>query len=204
MCHTNPSNFPPSLPQQPVPRILGSPPLKYLFSTYRVGMLAMETLARRVHDDRATKYSPTPPYGDDVMWLMRVAMKLGTPYVHQFCLCAVNSVVSPFVLFEIASDVGSYLSRHNTAPPYRSQILTPLVQQCQQMFLSCMHVRLCHVTPPEYDEFVAIVRKARQAFSMTAGGPTQLQEFLQVHRRNKLVKKELWLRITIALQQTAA
>ena len=64
--------------QQPVPRILGSPPLKYLFSTYRVGMLAMETLARRVHDDRATKYSPTPPYGDDVMWLMRVAMKLGT------------------------------------------------------------------------------------------------------------------------------
>lgn len=65
-----------------MPRILGSPPLKYLFSTYRVGMLALETLARRVHDDRATKYSPTPPYGEDVMWLMRVAMKLGESKRH--------------------------------------------------------------------------------------------------------------------------
>ena len=77
----------PGSPRQPVPRILGSPPLKYLFSTYRVGMLALETLARRVHDDRATKYSPTPPYGDDVMWLMRVAMKLGTTE-ECWCLCS--------------------------------------------------------------------------------------------------------------------
>ena len=48
--------------------------------------------------------------------------RTGTPYVHQFCLCAVNSIVSPFVLFEIAGEVGSYLSRNNTAPPYRSQV----------------------------------------------------------------------------------
>ncbi|XP_037083887.1 zinc finger SWIM domain-containing protein 8-like [Pollicipes pollicipes] len=82
---------------------------------------------------------------------------MGTRTCTQFCLCTVNSVVSPFVLYDIAGEVGSYLSRNNTAPPYRSQILTPLVQQCQQMFLSCMHVRLCHVTPPEYDEFVSIV-----------------------------------------------
>ena len=54
-------------------------------------MLAMETLARRVHDDRATKYSPTPPYGDDVLWLMRVAcMKLGTYCVMYVWWCVVK------------------------------------------------------------------------------------------------------------------
>ena len=41
-------------------------------------MLAMETLARRVHDDRPqTKYARSPPYGEDVKWLLAVAMKLG-------------------------------------------------------------------------------------------------------------------------------
>ena len=41
-------------------------------------MLAMETLARRVHDDRPqTKYARNPPYGEDVKWLMSIAMKLG-------------------------------------------------------------------------------------------------------------------------------
>ena len=34
--------------------------------------------------------------------------------------------------------------------------------------------------------------------------PSLPQEFLQVHRRNKLVKRELWLRITQALQPPAA
>ena len=35
-------------------------------------MLAMETLATRVHDDRPqAKYAANPPYGDDVKWLLR-------------------------------------------------------------------------------------------------------------------------------------
>jgi hypothetical protein len=41
-------------------------------------MLALETLARRVHDDRPqAKYARNPPYGEDVKWLLRVAKKLG-------------------------------------------------------------------------------------------------------------------------------
>lgn len=41
-------------------------------------MLAMETLARRVHDDRPqTKYARNPPYGEDVKWLLAIAVKLG-------------------------------------------------------------------------------------------------------------------------------
>ena len=61
-----------SLPAQ------NTPQMNYLLAAYRVGMLAMETLARRVHDDRPqTKYARNPPYGEDVKWLMSVSMKLG-------------------------------------------------------------------------------------------------------------------------------
>ena len=52
--------------------------INYLLSAYRVGMLAMETLGRRVHDDRPqTKYARNPPYGENVKWLLGVALKLG-------------------------------------------------------------------------------------------------------------------------------
>ena len=52
--------------------------INYLLSAYRVGMLAMETLGRRVHDDRPQlKYARNPPYGEDVKWLLGVALKLG-------------------------------------------------------------------------------------------------------------------------------
>ena len=52
--------------------------LNYLMIAFRVGMLALETLARRVHDDRPqTKYARNPPYGEDVKWLLGIAIKLG-------------------------------------------------------------------------------------------------------------------------------
>ena len=52
--------------------------MRFLLSAYRVGMLAMETLARRLQDDRPqTKYNKNPPYGEDVKWLLGVAKKLG-------------------------------------------------------------------------------------------------------------------------------
>ncbi len=55
-----------------------TPQLNYLMAAYRVGMLAMETLARRVHDDRPVqKYARNPPYGEDVKWLLKIAIKLG-------------------------------------------------------------------------------------------------------------------------------
>jgi len=48
-------------------------------------MLALETLARRVHDDRPqAKYARNPPYGEDVKWLLRVAKKLGE-FCHKTC-----------------------------------------------------------------------------------------------------------------------
>nr|XP_023026588.1 zinc finger SWIM domain-containing protein 8-like [Leptinotarsa decemlineata] len=69
--------------------------LRYLLTSYRVGMLALETLARRVHDDRPqAKYARNPPYGEDVKWLLRISKHLGkklqmNPATHQLsCLAS--------------------------------------------------------------------------------------------------------------------
>lgn len=110
--------------------------LRYLLSAYNIGMLALETLARRVHDDRPqAKYARNPPYGEDVKWLLRISKRLGTQYLHQFCVCAVNSIVSPFVLHEVAVESAHYLARNNSAlvMQHLRSALAPLVQKCQQM-----------------------------------------------------------------------
>jgi len=52
--------------------------INYLLAAFRVGMLAMETLAKRVHDDRPhIKYGRNPPHGEDVKWLLGISCKLG-------------------------------------------------------------------------------------------------------------------------------
>lgn len=122
--------------------------LRTLVSAYRVGMLALETLARRVHDDRPqAKYARNPPYGEDVKFLLRVAKRLGTQYMHQLCICAVNSIVSPFVLHHVALEAAQYLARNNPAlilQHLRSALLAPLVHKCQQMLVSFFSVQRSH------------------------------------------------------------
>lgn len=138
--------------------ILGPKQLGYMHATYRVGMLAMDTMARRVHDDRPqVKYARNPHYSEDVKWLLCIAKKLGTfhflsilfvkfpnfpslgsSYIQDFCICALNAVASPFVLYEIIIDAAQSLAHPpQTNSPYihniRSQILTPLIQKCHQM-----------------------------------------------------------------------
>ena len=113
--------------------------LRYLLQAYNVGMLALETLARRVHDDRPQqKYARNPPYGEDVKWLLRISKRLGTQYLHQFCVCAVNSIVSPFILHEVAIESAHFLARNNSnnsalVMQHLRTALLPLVQKCQQM-----------------------------------------------------------------------
>lgn len=69
----------PTPPAAPLDLAFSNPgQINYLLAAYRVGMLAMETLARRVHDDRPqVKFSRNPPYGEDVKWLLGISMKLG-------------------------------------------------------------------------------------------------------------------------------
>ncbi|KAJ8948389.1 hypothetical protein NQ314_008429 [Rhamnusium bicolor] len=150
------------------------------------GMLALETLARRVHDDRPqAKYARNPPYGEDVKWLLRISKHLGTQYLHHFCVCAVNSIVSPFVLHDVAIEAAQYLSRNNPSlvMQHLRNALTPLVQKCQQMYIQCMHQKLYHLTSADYEDFVSIVCAARAAFQITPDGTTQFKEWLQSIRR---------------------
>lgn len=52
--------------------------INYLLAAFRVGMLALETLAKRVHDDRPhIKYGRNPPHGEEVKWLLGISCKLG-------------------------------------------------------------------------------------------------------------------------------
>lgn len=73
-----PAQVPNIRPQSHRPQQFSQTQLRYLLAAYRVGMLALETLARRVHDDRPqAKYARNPPYGEDVKWLLRIAKHLG-------------------------------------------------------------------------------------------------------------------------------
>ncbi|KAG1663561.1 Zinc finger SWIM domain-containing protein 8 [Nymphon striatum] len=192
------------------PPICNQTQLNYLLAAYRVGMLAMETLARKVHDDRPqAKYARAPPYGEDVKWLFRVAKRIGTSYLQQFCITTVNSVASPFVLQEIAWEAAVYLSGGNNqngaaslnliSQHLRSPVLTPLVQKCQQMYIQCTHLRMFHITTTDFDDFISILRSAKTAFQMTPGGLVQFNELLQSLKRSKSCKKELWARIAAAV-----
>lgn len=110
---------------------------------------------------------------------------IGTQYLHQFCVSAVNSIVSPFVLHDVAMEAAQYLGnlgRNNPALVMRTA-LTPLVQKCQQMYIQCMHQKLYHLTPADYEDFVSIVLAARAAFQITQDGSTQFKEWLQSIKR---------------------
>uniref|UniRef100_A0A8C2QB85 Zinc finger, SWIM-type containing 8 n=1 Tax=Cyprinus carpio TaxID=7962 RepID=A0A8C2QB85_CYPCA len=54
--------------------------LHYLHSAYRVGMLALEMLGRRAHNDHPNNFSRSPPYTEDVKWLLGLAARLGDHY----------------------------------------------------------------------------------------------------------------------------
>ena len=60
----------------------------------------------------------------------------GTNYIQQFCMSAVNAVVSPFVLYDIALEAAHVLARNNPTIAQnhlRSTILNPIIQKCLQM-----------------------------------------------------------------------
>ncbi|KAG4075704.1 hypothetical protein HA402_003529 [Bradysia odoriphaga] len=180
--------------------------LRYLLAAYNVGMLAMETLARRVHDDRPqAKYARNPPYGEDVKWLLQISKKLGTQYLHQFCVCAVNSIVSPFVLHDVALESAHFLARNNPTlvMQHLRSALTPLVQKCQQMYIQCIHQKLYHLTAADYEDFASIILAARAAFQITPEGNNQFKDWIQTIRRSKSCKKDLWAQINTALQSNS-
>lgn len=199
-----PPPLPPAVVAPPAPPPLPQCQLRRLLAAYRVGMLALETQARRVHDDRPqNKFGRNPPYGEHVKWLLRISKRLGAQYLHQFCVCAVNSVVSPFVLYELCVESAHWLARggpHHIIMQHFRGALAPLVQKCQQMYIQCIHQKLYHLTSVEYEEFISIMLAARTAFQLTPEGNTQFKEWLASLRRSKSCKKDLWTQLNAALQ----
>lgn len=56
-----------------------------------LGMLALEMLGRRAHNDHPNNFSRSPPYTDDVKWLLGLAAKLGNtspPQDHCLLTCS--------------------------------------------------------------------------------------------------------------------
>ncbi|CAL8298206.1 unnamed protein product [Merluccius merluccius] len=172
--------------------------LHYLHSAYRVGMLALEMLGRRAHNDHPNNFSRSPPYTEDVKWLLGLAARLGVNYVYQFCVGAVKGVLSPFVLQEIIMDALQRLNPAHIHAHLRMPAFHQLVQRCQQAYLQYIHHRLIHLTPADYDDFVNIIRSARGAFCLTPVGMMQFNDVLQNLKRGKQTK-ELWQRISLEM-----
>ena len=42
------------------------------------------------------------------------------------------------------------------------EVLTSLAQKCYQMYYQCIHQRLYHLTPAEYEDFTGIILHARK------------------------------------------
>ncbi|VVC95734.1 unnamed protein product [Leptidea sinapis] len=101
----------------PAPPALPQAQLRRLLAAYRVGMLALETQARRIHDDR-----PQNKFG---------------------------------------------------------------------RYIQCIHQKLYHLTSVEYEEFVAIVLSARNAFQLTPEGHTQFKEWLASLRSKYIIFDKL-------------
>jgi hypothetical protein len=60
----------------------------------------------------------------------------GTAFLQQFCASAVNAVVSPFILYDLAMEAATFLSRNSPAHmsnQLRTNILNPVFQKCLQM-----------------------------------------------------------------------
>ncbi|GCC37339.1 hypothetical protein chiPu_0015843, partial [Chiloscyllium punctatum] len=174
--------------------------LHYLHSAYRVGMLALEMLGRRAHNDHPNNYfSRSPPYTEDVKWLLGLATRLGVNYVYQFCMGAAKGVLSPFVLQEIIMEALQRLNPAHVHAHLRTPAFHQLVQRCQQAYMQCIQYRLYHIAPADYDDFVNIIRSARSAFCLTPVGMMQFNEILQNLKRAKGQTKDLWQRISLEM-----
>ncbi len=71
-----------------------------LLLAYRVGILALDVLGRKIGEERPqVKFARSPSYGDDVKWLLtHVAQKLGIGMIEKLIFSVANNIISPFLL----------------------------------------------------------------------------------------------------------
>ena len=125
-----------------------------LVAAFRVGLLALDALARSVHGDRPQqKFAKSPPYGVDVKWLLAIGMKLGIDQLQPFCAKAMDAVVSPYVLYDLTMSIAFFLAlqpmQSGPAPPTGSFQQPPVSLVSQSLVSSGVKANVLRAITPE-------------------------------------------------------
>lgn len=55
--------------------------------------------------------------------------------------------------------------------------------RCSLRYIQCIHQKLYHLTPADYEDFASIIVAARAAFQITPEGSAQFKDWLQSIKR---------------------
>ena len=167
-----------------------------LQTAFRVGIKALEALARRGNEESSDlKYPTSPPCSDDIRWLCALTASLGPPYLRKFCKTVISSVSSPFVLHDLALEAARHFAMYNPAQLasyLRSPAVSPIVNKCLTMYSELVKRDLVLLNQNGHSDFVELLRKARSAFCMAPGGMIRFNELLEIVRKSCPRKGELW------------
>lgn len=170
-----------------------------LQNAFRVGLKALEALARKNAEERSdVKYSQSPPCSDDIRWLCALAASLGPSFLRKFCKAVISSVFSPYVLHDLALEAARHFAMYNPAQLssyLRSPAVSPIVSKCLTMYSELIRRDLVLLNPVSYSQFVELLRRARSAFCMAPGGMTMFNELLEMIRKSCPKKGDLWQQI---------
>lgn len=181
------------------------PAAKFLLNAFRSGRLALETMGRRIVDERAyTKFSNNPTYGDDVMFLLGIGKRLGQAHARGFFHIAGQSIVSPFVLWKLSEEAAALLTPN--AGPLHHGLQHPtvgyLVDRSLQMFHEAAGQKLSHprFLAQDTEEVLSLVKEAQRCFQQVLGGKEKFQAFVDfVFKQKAAQKKDLRAKINAAL-----
>ena len=176
-----------------------------LQAAFRVGIKALEALARKSNEERTDlKFVQSPPCSDDIRWLCALTASLGPPYLRKFCKAVTLSVYSPFVLHDLALEAARHFAMYNPAQlasHLRSPAVSPIVGKCLTVYSELVKRDLAHLNQSGYPNFVELLRKARSAFCMAPGGMIKFNELLDIIRKSCPRKGDLWQHIMNGLSR---
>ena len=192
-------------------------------------MLAMNTLAleraRQNHahmERRGEQNHPTPRYGEDVKWLLKIALKLGNIYLRypsiimpllfllgnaelqEFVTTATAVIVNPYLLHNLAFSIYN-VSQNNPNGSSSNQMLRlpfvqSLMQKCLHAYTRCVHNKMGHMTTNnDIEELTSLMKHARSAF-LFMGNTSDYQGLMNFVKTSKKCKKDVYPRLWQAIQ----
>ncbi|XP_065226578.1 zinc finger SWIM domain-containing protein 8 homolog [Planococcus citri] len=176
----------------------------YLLTSYRLSMMAFQNLVNEINEEKAHyRFHCLPNYTADINRTMQIAKLLGDKWVHHFCIVVENTLVNPFLLYEVACGAAVYFARCNPSMLhyYICTVAGNLISKCETMFFQYLHNKLYNMAQYEEDEFINMAQLAHKAFSVSADGPYRFQEWLQSLRSANVPIRDLYAKITTAIEQ---